>query len=196
MGGNLHNTDPFRATPLLLAGIVAMIAALAMVQPGSASAHAACNHAKASPKAISTRQARKAVYCLFNKQRASHGMSRLDLNGDLNEAARGHSVHMERSGCFNHDCPGEPTVLSRLQHVDYIVSGLTSWSYGENIAYGGGRLGTPAAIVKAWMNSPDHRAAILSSNFRDLGVGVTWGIPGKPHADGGIYTADFGYRHG
>jgi uncharacterized protein YkwD len=196
MGGTHRTSEAPRTTLLILAGVAALIAAFAMATPTPASAHASCNHAKASPKAISTRQAKKAVACLLNRQRAAHGVPSLDLNDALNRAARRHSRHMERSGCFDHECPGEPTVLARLQDVNYIVSGLLRWMYGENIAYGGGRLGSPAAIVKAWMNSPDHRANILNSSFRDLGVGVTWGIPGKPHGDGGIYTTDFGYRHG
>src|SRR3954454_9672385 len=96
MGGYLHDKDPFRATLFFLAGIVAMIAALAMVQPGGASAHAACNHAKASPKAISTRQSSKPVYCLLNKQRASHVLSGLNLNGTLIEQARVLNDHLQR----------------------------------------------------------------------------------------------------
>ena len=38
---------------------------------------------------------------------------------------------------------------------------------------GAGRVGTaPAAVVRAWMASPGHRANILNCRLRHLGVGV------------------------
>lgn len=40
---------------------------------------------------------------------------------------------------------------------------------GENIAYG---QRSPQEVVTAWMNSPGHRANILSNKFNKLGVGV------------------------
>ena len=52
-----------------------------------------------------------------------------------------------------------------------------SWTFGENIAYGGGRYGTPKSITKAWMNSPGHRANILNPTFKDVGVGFEPGSP-------------------
>ena len=39
---------------------------------------------------------------------------------------------------------------------------------GENIAAG---QVNAAAVVKAWMNSPNHKENILSPNFTELGVG-------------------------
>ncbi len=176
---------------------LAFLALVALSSAGAPAASAAsCRHAKASPKAISTRHAKHAVICLLNRRRHSAGLSRLHVSNDLNQAARRHSRHMESSGCFDHDCPGEPTVESRLRRSHYLVSGLTRWMYGENIAWGGDRRGSPANIVDAWMHSPDHRANILNPAFDDLGVGVTWGTPGNPHGDGGIYTTDFGMRQG
>ena len=168
---------------------------MALAFPLAAPAHAGgCHHAKATPKTISTKQARSAVACLLNKRRHSHGLSSLRLNHDLNESSRNHSKYMERHNCFDHECPGEASLESRLRHVNYLVSGLSRWLYGENIAYGTGSYGSPAAMVTAWMHSPDHRGAILSSSFRDLGVGVVWGTLTNPHGDGGLYTTDFGYR--
>ena len=46
--------------------------------------------------------------------------------------------------------------------------GITYKSAGENIAKG---YKTPDAVVKGWMNSPGHRANILSSSFTHIGVG-------------------------
>ena len=40
---------------------------------------------------------------------------------------------------------------------------------GENIAMG---QPTAASVMNAWMNSPGHKANILSVNFTEIGVGV------------------------
>jgi uncharacterized protein YkwD len=40
---------------------------------------------------------------------------------------------------------------------------------GENIAYG---QKTPQEVMNAWMNSPGHRANILSAVYNEMGVGV------------------------
>jgi uncharacterized protein YkwD len=56
-------------------------------------------------------------------------------------------------------------------------------SAGENIAMG---QPTPAAVFKAWMNSPGHRTNILKASYRDVGFGMA-------QANGMIYwCADFG----
>lgn len=44
---------------------------------------------------------------------------------------------------------------------------------GENLALG--NFETDAVLVKAWMDSPGHRANILNGSFRELGVGVARG---------------------
>ncbi len=101
---------------------------------------------------------------------------------------------MRRHNCFDHECPGEASIDSRLRRAGYLKSGLRRWLYGENIAYGTQAYASPRAMVKAWMNSPEHRANILNPEFRDIGVGVVWGTFSNPHAAGGIYTTDFGRR--
>ena len=90
---------------------------------------------------------------------------------------------MDRRRCFEHVCPGEASVLTRLERVNYIHGGLRRWLYGENIAYGGGNYGTPRAIVRAWMHSPEHRHNILNPAFRQIGIGFARGIPPKPGAE-------------
>lgn len=40
---------------------------------------------------------------------------------------------------------------------------------GENVAWGYTKAGT---LLKAWMDSPDHRANILKPGYRQLGVGA------------------------
>ena len=103
---------------------------------------------------------------------------------------------MLKSGCFAHECPGEPGLPLRLERVSYLAGHLSRWAFGENLAWGKGSRGTPRAFVKAWMASPGHRANILRRDFRDIGVGFSAGTPGSNSDHGGIYTTDFGLRVG
>jgi uncharacterized protein YkwD len=134
---------------------------------------------------------RRATLCLLNTQRAAHGLSPLRLSSELSTAARRHSLAMVSKRFFSHTSPGGATFLDRIKATGYL-SGARSWNVGENIAYGSGRLSTPRAITRAWMNSPGHRANILSSAFRAIGIGI---VSGTPVGGGGAtYTTDFGRR--
>jgi uncharacterized protein YkwD len=63
----------------------------------------------------------------------------------------------------------------------------TTW--GEIIAYGS--VVSASQVVDLWMNSPGHRAIILSSSYEDYGVGYV----SDPASDWGHYwTVDFGTR--
>lgn len=179
---------------------VAVAATLALTAgPAADSASAASPCAKygdVSPKKLTNRQARAAIRCLINKERKKRGIGKVDQDRRLQKAAQRHNEVMLRKNCFSHQCAGEASLQARLSIVDYLVGGLLRWTYGENIAYGGKYLGTPKAIMKAWMNSSGHRANILNPAFRDLGVGFSQGSPGNPGSNAGLYTTDFGLRIG
>jgi uncharacterized protein YkwD len=170
--------------------LVAGFQASAVTAPAGATAKACKRYADKGPSHLSAKHARAAVVCLINRVRSQNGRGHLDRDGRLNNAAARHSVRMRKQSCFSHQCPGESSLLGRLRNVRYIVDGLSRWAYGENIAWGTARKGTPRRTVSAWMNSSGHRANILSGNFRDVGVGYSH--KGKR----GYYTADFGLRAG
>jgi uncharacterized protein YkwD len=52
-----------------------------------------------------------------------------------------------------------------------MISAFGIWysAAGENIAKG--RL-SASAVVQGWMNSPGHRANILSNNYTQIGIGL------------------------
>jgi uncharacterized protein YkwD len=149
-----------------------------------------------APDELSNGEARKAIFCLINEKRDSAGLKPFDRSKKLQKAAQRHTDRMVGTGCFAHQCRGEAGLDSRLSSVDYLVNGLTSWAYGENIAWGMYDRGTPRAIVGAWMNSSGHRANILSRSFREIGVGFGAGTPQSKKDPGGIYTTDFGLAVG
>lgn len=58
--------------------------------------------------------------------------------------------------------------------------GIKYSAAGENIAMG---QKTPEEVVKGWMNSPGHRANIMSTSFTHIGVGYA--------ANGNYWTQQF-----
>lgn len=168
--------------------VAALLAVIAAVSP--AGAEAFCKSQNVQPDEIGRKEARQAVNCLVNEERNHRGKGDYSSDSRLVNAAVKHSGVMARKNCFSHRCRGERDLLGRLQGVGYIVGGLLRWAYGENIAYGTDGQGTPKEMVDAWMDSPPHRAAILSSTFKEMGAGF------QNRGDKGFYTADFGLRRG
>ena len=125
------------------------------------------------------------VLDLVNDERAAEGLDPLSYDADLTSAARGHSQDMGLNGYFSHTSQDGRSPGDRITAAGY------SWNtYGENIAAG---QTTPAAVVAGWMNSPGHRANILSPNFCDLGVGYAY-VASSPY--GHYWTQNFGRKSG
>ena len=103
------------------------------------------------------------VIRLVNEIRVKNGLSALNTNWELSRIARYKSQDMVSNRYFSHT---SPTYGSPFQMIKSF--GLTYQSAGENIAYG---QTTPQAVVNAWMNSSDHRANILNSSYKQIGVG-------------------------
>jgi len=137
------------------------------------------------------RRSRNATLCLLNRVRSRRDLPPLRLNAKLSRAARRHSRDMVRHRYFAHDSRSGRSPFDRMRATHYVPRNA-SWSLAENIGWGSGTLGSPIALVRAWMHSPPHRANILSRQFRDIGIGIA---PGAPiGGGGGTYTTDFG-RH-
>lgn len=182
-------------TVMLLASLSLLAGGVALGGPLSATAGAsACRHFGATQaQKLSHTQAWRSIGCLVNRARHRHGLRRVRTSGRLKRAAEKHTDYMKRHHCFSHECRGEPSFVSRLKRVNYVVGGLSYWKIGENIAWGGGRQGTPKAIVRSWLRSPGHRGNILDPQFRQLGVGFAADC--KRDKRGGVmFTTDFGIR--
>ena len=169
---------------------LALVAVLALML-AAAPAAGACRGAGASPESATNRALVRATLCLLNTQRARHGLGALRLNSALSTAARLHSRAMVSKRFFSHTAPGGATFLDRIKATGYL-STARSWNVGENIAYGSGSLSTPRSISRAWMNSAGHRANILNSVYRSIGIGIASGTPAG--SGGATYTTDFGRR--
>lgn len=183
-----------RSLPAAVVGIAVLVLAMTGAPSAKAAKSACARYGGVPPTHLTEREAAKSIRCLLNRRRRQHGVRPLSADDRLRIAGQRHTRYMRRHHCFSHRCHGEPSLRKRLERVHYIEDGLRKWSYGENIAWGSGELGTPRSIVRAWMHSPEHRRNILDGSFRDLGVGFGQGTPSNPNANGGIYTTDFGLR--
>ena len=100
---------------------------------------------------------------LTNQERAKYGLKPLAIDYELSRVAREKSRDMAVNNYFDHNSPvyGSPFDMMRSYGINYRTA-------GENIAKG---QRTPQEVVNAWMNSPGHRANILSADFTHIGVG-------------------------
>jgi uncharacterized protein YkwD len=170
---------------LLLPAAAAALVALAA--PGAASARV-CHHTKADPNDISLHKAQTATLCLLNNQRRRRGLPRLSENHRLDLASMRHARDMASHNFFEHG-----DFVGRIKRADYL-DGAGSWTVGENIAWGAGPYATPKAIVRMWMDSPGHKANILSRRFHEIGIGIARGTPSSRVDGGATYATDFGAR--
>lgn len=99
-----------------------------------------------------------------NAQRTSNGAAALASNGLLNSAAQAKANDMVARNYWSHQTPDgqQPWVFVTSAGYQYL-------SAGENLAYG---FMTSAATITGWMNSPSHRANLLSTNFTEVGFGI------------------------
>jgi uncharacterized protein YkwD len=167
----------------------------ALVLPTAAGARAsACDAARVAVSSATLAQARDATLCLLNRERTRRGLRPLRMNQRLTRVAAAHSRDMVLERYFAHDSLDGTTPFQRIIAAHYVPP-KAGWSLGENIGWGADDLAQPLALVRAWMHSGPHRANILSSDFREIGVGIAPGVPvAMAHAVGGTYTTDFG-RH-
>lgn len=172
--------------------LLSVSALLAMALPATSALAADCPGADATPAAGTIAQAAQATLCLLNNQRAAAGLSALAEQTQLTQASTAFSQMMVDQHFFAHVSPGGSQLTDRLTSAGYLGR-PGSWLVGENIAWGEAYLATPANIVKAWMNSPPHRANILNGDFEEIGLGIVPATPLTSNA-GATYTTDFGRR--
>lgn len=152
-----------------------------------------CGPVTGAPREVGVVAAGKATLCLLNRERTRRGLPALRESALLDSTSSQHSDEMVRLDYFEHSSPDGQTVEDRLRAAGY-ARGVNA-SAGENIAYGVGAKATPAAIVRAWMQSPPHRADILRPAFTEVGIGIALGAPEVGAADqsqSATYTTDFG----
>ena len=107
------------------------------------------------------------VVDLTNTKRTDLALPTLTRNSVLDAAATLKAQDMAKNSYFSHDSP----------------AGLTPWHWfkeaGYPFVYAGENLAVyftdSTEVVDAWMNSPTHRANIVGSQYREIGVGTARG---------------------
>ena len=184
---NANRRVPRKVILTIGLGIAALLAAWA---PSAL----ACPGGRVSAASQTAEQARAGVICLINKKRARNHVKPVYEHPLLDSAAQTHTDAMTAENFFSHEGDGTPE--SRAANAGY-TAGAHAWGVGEDLFWGAASLSTPSATVNAWMHSAVHRAVMLSSRFRQVGVGVTQGSPMSPDVqNAAMFTADFGYRKG
>jgi uncharacterized protein YkwD len=100
-----------------------------------------------------------------NRERSRHALPPLEAHAALARAASAHSADQAAQGRLSHTGSDGSSVADRVQREGY------SWSrVGENV---GGGYAAAADVVAGWMNSPGHRAVILTPGENHAGVGYS-----------------------
>jgi hypothetical protein len=116
---------------------------------------------------------------LINADRAAHGLAPVQLELRLNASSDIHSSWMNASDVFSHTGAGGSSATQRMKDAGFDFSGR--WASGENLAWqsergADGISDDVADLHIALMNSPGHRANILSPKFELVGIGIVEGV--------------------
>ena len=115
---------------------------------------------------------------VMNTVRAELGLSQLTIDNTLMMAARFYAQNMRQIGRLGHNV-GPYATNPAAEHG---ASANVAAAFDARLRWGGGNgaLGgffTPQSLVTAWMNSPGHRAYIVSPEHRFIGVGSVGTFP-------------------
>ena len=100
-----------------------------------------------------------------NQLRSEHGLAALHVSGSLSRSARRYAAEMLRRDRFGH-----------LPHIEI----ASRFRYaGEALAVHWNLTAEPLQTVRQWMASPPHRALLMSSRFRLVGLGLARGRLGS-----------------
>lgn len=118
-----------------------------------------------------------AILDAINGIRRANGRDPLAWNSQLASAARAQAQLMASRDQMSHTLGG--SLRSRVTAAGY------DGAVGENLAAGQQTL---EQAIQGWLNSPGHRATLLSSRFTEFGLAVARVAPGRKSRYG-IYWA-------
>jgi uncharacterized protein YkwD len=118
-------------------------------------------------------QSEQIMFFLLNNERQKIGLKRLEYSSKLRDLARVYGKDMFARGFFSHYNPENLSPFDRMENAK-----ITFLTGGENLA-----LAPNVHLAhQGLMNSPGHRANILSTEFKKVGIGSV---------DGGMYGEIF-----
>jgi uncharacterized protein YkwD len=114
-------------------------------------------------------QAEMAMLNALNADRVAVGLVPVQMDSRLMAIARGRSVDMATKHYFSHTQPDGQKVFSILT-----ANAVKWYSAGEIIAWNNASTLTASTVGanNQWLNSPGHKAIVVSTTFNYVGVGL------------------------
>jgi uncharacterized protein YkwD len=113
------------------------------------------------PAAQAAANAQRDAIDQLNQIRHAHGLKQLRPSRSLHRSSTRYAEHMVDADYFGH--ASRIAVSSQFGRA------------GETLELHSGWLPEPGLAIDGWMNSPAHRAVLLSSQFRWVGMGIARG---------------------
>jgi uncharacterized protein YkwD len=165
---------------------VALLGLVCMLALGAAPAVAAPREEEALADAVAAE---------INAARADAGLRALTRAPGLERSSRSHALAMAAGGFFSHTSLDGTSFSDRIRRF-YPRNGSRRYAVGETL-YWSARPLSAAAVVDWWLASSSHRATLLSTRFRHVGVAAIH-VPAAPGFFGGrdvtIVVVDYGGR--
>lgn len=119
-----------------------------------------------------------------NEKRREAGVAPLTLDPKLTNSAQAYAEAIVRDNFFSHVSPSGQTLKQRIEASGYYMpffngtciggtSCVREYILGENLAQG---QKTVDEVIADWLDSSEHRKAMLNPAFTDLGIGIAAGI--------------------
>ncbi|MGD0913791.1 MAG: CAP domain-containing protein [Terracidiphilus sp.] len=143
--------------------LAALAVCVALTAPGLAFAQAQANSGGQIAAGANLPAEAEQIFVLANHARRIAGVGQLQWDPALAAAALYHCRWMVQEGQIAHRYGGEPDLTTRAANA-----GARFGLIEENVAIGA----TAANIHEAWMNSPGHRANLLSPDVDSVGIAV------------------------
>lgn len=119
-----------------------------------------------------------------NARRSGEKQVSLILDPQLSAAAQAKAEDMARHNYWAHNSPDGRTPWTFIT-----ASGYQYQTAGENLAYG---FSGASDTITGWMNSPEHRANILNTAYRNVGFGVARSLNYQGQGPETIVVAEYG----
>jgi uncharacterized protein YkwD len=173
------------ARTFIAVGLVALLGALA----------APAAHSSKAGNRVVLSSLESGVLSQLNKIRLQHGLQPVKISARLTASAAQHSREMGADGYFAHNSHDGTAFWKRIGRW-YGSNGYGFWSVGENLLWSSPQV-DPVDALQLWMDSPEHRANILTARWREIGISAVH-VAAAPGTFQGrevtIITTDFGVR--
>ena len=159
--------------------IVLAVAVLLIIGSNTGSLQAYARHPFGRVLSYSTSMSISGLLADTNAARAANGVASLKLNSKLDAAAQANADDMAARDYWSHYTPDGNPPWIWVTNQGYAYQKL-----GQNLATG---FSDEQSTINGWMASPEHRANMLDSAFKDVGFGFA-NDPNYTAAGGGPMT--------